>query len=188
MPTNHSSGRSSPRLKDIPASESSSSSISDAQFKNIILEMNAKLDSLVETNVTFLDRLETNTQNIHELQVENVKLNSQVKVLNEQVMTLDQYSRKDIVILTGLSYNEAESQYELGRNVVNIVNAITGNTSDPFTLRDFSIIHRNGRKMKGSRPPSITLKFLRFQDKDRLFTNVNSCIRIFVFTTDFAPR
>ena len=51
-----------------------------------------------------------------------------------------------------------------------MINSILASNQYTFTIQDFVAIHRNGRFMKGTRPPSVTVKFLRYFDKDLLFT------------------
>ena len=87
--------------------------------------------------------------------------------MNENFTRLDQYSRKDVAILTGLQFSAGESQSQLETAVIQTINTITGKV---FTERDFTAIHRNGNRNKDNgRPPSVTVKFLRLTDKEMLF-------------------
>ena len=126
---------------------------------------NERLDQLVEKNTEVLRRLDQHTEQIDTLHTKNEKLTQEVAVLKEKMMLQDQYSRKDILIVTGLEYSEEESNEELAQMVTKLLNTITGNTLQ-LTTRDFIAIHRNGRSYKNSRPPTITVKFIRFTDKD----------------------
>ena len=83
---------------------------------------------------------------------------------------MDQYSRKSVMIATGIRFTEQETQHQLEETVLGMINTILASSQYTFTIRDFVAIHRNGRYMKGSRPPSVTVKFLRYFDKDLLFT------------------
>ncbi len=158
------SGRSSPRL------------LSDQQFKQMICDIHSTMESVKsdvssirDDNELFREQILQHGTDIAELKAENVQLKSDVKLLNEHVTKLEQYSRKDVIILTGLQFNPSEMQHQLEENVVEFVNKITGNT---LTHRDFIAIHRNSRVINNNRnrPPSVTVKFLRYTDKDRLFT------------------
>ena len=51
-----------------------------------------------------------------------------------------------------------------------MINFILSSNGHSYTMLDFAAIHRNGRFYKNNRPPSITVKFLRYHDKDWLFT------------------
>ena len=159
MPEQQSSGRSSPRLLDQKPP--------DAQLKQLILHIRDQNDEIIANQKSFLERLDSNSANIEQLQLENTELKSRVDLLNEKFIKLDQYSRKDVAIMTGLSFTEGETQHELEENVVDIINQVTGKN---MTIRDYAAIHRNGRRIKNNgRPPSVTIKFLRFYDKDVLF-------------------
>ena len=142
--------------------------------------MNEKMDLIVARNDEVLRRLDKIAEKIETLQNENLRLNKEVKVLQEKMTALDQYSRKDILIMTGLGYEEDESNDELARTVTTILNAIRGN-SLALTTRDFVAIHRNGRFYKNDRPPTVTVKFIRFTDKDSVFSKraLSSCKRLY---------
>ena len=60
-------------------------------------------------------------------------------------------------------------------------NKILRNKNYELRMTDFIAIHRNGRKMNGSRPPSVTVKFLRFFEKDMMFDKqvINARQRMF---------
>jgi hypothetical protein len=129
------------------------------------------LSELKQNNAEVLRHLSQHTTQIAALETENAKLFKQVKFLTEQVIQQDQYSRKDIVIMTGLTYEEGESQEELATSVTRILNQSTGNSLN-LTKRDFIAIHRNRINLNSDRPPTVTIKFLRFTDKDAMFTKM----------------
>ena len=137
--------------------------------KSSVSELCEKVETLLEKHDDVLGQLSTHTQQISKLEEENVRLNSEVKLLQEKVNEQDQYSRKDIVILTGLPYTQEESLTDLNRTVVEILNKITGNQLS-LNCRDFVAVHRNRKNPTNSRPPTVTIKFLRFSDKDAMFT------------------
>ncbi len=161
------SGRHSPRLQE---QQTSSSTMSDPQLKQLILQIKSQNDEIINNQKTFMQQLDINTTEIEHLKSENAMLKGSIDLMQEKFVRLDQYSRKDVVIMTGLAYDQinGERQSDLKRNVVDTINSITHQS---FTIRDFVAIHRNGRTIKGNgRPPSITIKFLRFYDKDHLFS------------------
>ena len=137
--------------------------------KSTVSDLCDKVDTLLEKHDDVLGQLTAHSQQISQLEEENCRLNNEVKVLKEKVNDQDQYSRKDIVILTGLKYTEEESQTELNKAVLDILNKISGN-GVILNSRDFVAIHRNRRNVNNNRPPTITIKFLRFSDKDAMFT------------------
>ena len=137
--------------------------------KSTVSELCEKVDTLLEKHDVVLGQLTTHSHQISQLEEENCRLNNEVRILKEKVNDQDQYSRKDIVILTGLKYTDEESQTELNRAVLDILNKISGNGLI-LNSRDFVAIHRNRRNLNNGRPPTITIKFLRFSDKDAMFT------------------
>ena len=165
--------RRSPRLNPNEKSD-----IRGAEIVNMFETLNRKMDDLLSKNKEVLDSLKVNCENIARLQDENVKLKKEVAILNEQMIRLDQYSRKDILIMTGVEYNESESDGELASKVTNILNRISGMS---LNIRDFIAIHRNGRSTRNNRPPTVTVKFLRFTDKDVIFTrrSLSNCRSMF---------
>ncbi len=163
--TEQSSGRRSPRSHDQKSGNESDNT--QLELKQLIVHIKNQNDQIIANQKSFLERLDSNTEDIEHLKGENSELKSRIDLLNEKFVKLDQYSRKDVAILTGLSFDEKESQHELEETVVNIINKITGKTT---TIRYYVAIHRNGRNIKGNgRPPSVTIKFLRFYDKGVLF-------------------
>ena len=66
----------------------------------------------------------TNQIEISKLKAKNQQLRSEVKYLTEEVTQLDQYSRKGVMTVTGLSLEEKESQQALETSVVNMLNEI----------------------------------------------------------------
>ena len=105
-------------------------------------------------------------------------LKSKVGMLEEDLVRLDQYSRKDVLILTGLSFATGEPLHELQERVLSMFNDILGPRGYTYSMIDFVAIHRNGNRNKGNgRPPSVTVKFVRFYDKDFLFAKSYIAIR-----------
>lgn len=112
-------------------------------------------------------KVEKNSADIAMLMEENCSLRTKVQELEETTVTLEQYSRKDVLILTGLDMDPNERRTELAQRIAGIFNKIC--TTRTFAPDDFCAVHRNGHEYKNNRPPSVTVKFLRFTDKDLLF-------------------
>ncbi len=87
---------------------------------------------------------------------------------------MDQYSRKGVMTISGFKYDTASPQDALATEVVNMLNNIVISTP-PLTCQDFAAIHRNSKEGKGGRPPTITVKFLRYTDKNKFFTPSVKC-------------
>ena len=89
--------------------------------------------------------------------------------LESDVRTMDQYSRKDVCILTGLAYDpEHETDDKLVESVLKTLHFV--NPTLQLTYKDFSAIHRNGKKGRDGRPPTVTVKFLRLHEKEKFMT------------------
>lgn len=162
------SGRSSPRLKD--QSISKSASITDSQLKQLVVDIKRQNDTIIDNQERCLERMEKHSEDISILQTENHQLKRRVGVLEEQMTRMDQYSRKSVMIVTGMDFTEEESQQKLESRILGMLNDILGrHGSLSFTLADFVAIHRNGRRPKNGRPPTVTVKFLRYFEKDSLF-------------------
>ena len=165
------SGRQSPRLQDNNNNNNSpktdASSVSDVELKQLVIEIKQQNDRLIASQEDILQRLVNSSKEISELKAENTELKNKINVMSENFTRLDQYSRKDVAILTGLQFTAGENRSELEKNVIKKINTVTGKV---FTERDFSAIHRNGNRNKDNgRPPSVTVKFLRLNDKELLF-------------------
>ena len=116
-----------------------------------------------------IDQVDKNSEDIATLKQENSKLKVRLDNLNEDRIRIEQYSRKDVLLVTGLKMEDRESQSQLFQKITGIFNDITENYDRTFTKDDFIAVHRNGISYKGNRPPTVTVKFLRFYDKDVMF-------------------
>ena len=108
-------GRHSPRLDN-----RDSANTSDIQLKQLILELRdsnkhitAQNEQILANQTAMLKRLDKNTEDISSLKTENKKLNDKLNVFEEKFIKLDQYSRKDVAILTGLQFTQGETQSTL---------------------------------------------------------------------------
>jgi len=163
-------GRSSPRL-DSMHQHGADKAIDSAQLTQLVMDIKKQNDTIIDNQERCLKRMEQNTTDIKALQTEAASTQGRVAVLEEQLLRMDQYSRKSVMILTGLKYTEEESQAELEGNVLNILNNLLGKPGGSgLAITDFAAIHRNGRFMRNNRPPSVTVKFLRYYEKDEFYS------------------
>ena len=95
-------------------------------------------------------------------------LSKKVEKLDDKNKEMDQYSRKGVAILTGLQSEEDETQVKLVDTVLGKLNSFYS-PNPPLNYKDFIAIHRNGKEGRNGRPPTITLKFLRYYEKEYFF-------------------
>ena len=76
-----------------------------------------------------------------------------VHKLEEDTTRLEQYQRKDVMIVTGLEMHRNETQSGLYDLILGMFNNISTSRTKKFTSNDFVAIHRNGNSYKGNRPP-----------------------------------
>ena len=97
--------------------------------------------------------------------------NVEINALSSRVLTLEQYSRRSTMVVTGVPFTKDE-------NLEEIVCSIINDTSILDHTMDFSFIshvHRNKQKEQKENdprpppPPSITLQLVRAADVDQLF-------------------
>lgn len=162
------SGRSSPR--NLQSKPPANTPITDAQLKQLVVDIKNQNDAILQNQERCLERMEIHSADILELKKDNQTLKKRVGLLEEQMIQMDQYSRKNVMIVTGLEFDEDEAQHRLESTLCGMFNDITGKKGSlGLSLSDFVAIHRNGRKLRKGRPPSVTVKFLRYFDKDSLF-------------------
>ena len=92
------------------------------------------------------------------------KLGEQDKVLADfehRLFKSEQYSSKSTAILTGLPTSPNE---DISRTVCSVLNSVE--PSRNFTPLDLAHCHRNKQKSDSSRPPTVTVVFIRSYDKD----------------------
>ena len=84
---------------------------------------------------------------------ETRQISRRVDKLENEIRTLDQYGRKYVMILTGLKQEdpENETEDELVGNVLENLHFVNPNLNHSY--KDFSAIHRKGRKGKNGKPP-----------------------------------
>lgn len=176
---------------------STDSSQTMLELKLVVEEMKGIIKSLRSEVSELSDAFRANTNQLSQIQEalsnekhlnEELKLtiSSQEKLINqlqlrqkqadERVLYLEQYSRKDVITLTGLEYYENEHPHDLMMKVCNIFNTISiPNYNDDhhpyFNRNAFSAIHRNGYRGNRGKPPTVTVKFISLMDKDLIMRN-----------------
>ena len=165
------------------------------ELKGMIVSLRSEVSVLTEASKATTNAL----SQIQEALTHEKKLNEELKLtvssqeqlinhlqlrhkqMDERVLYLEQYSRKDVVTLTGLSYHEHESDLELRNKVCHLLNTLqipTYNDEPYFTFSAFSAIHRNGRRGNRGKPPTVTVKFLSLMDKDLVMKNKSQLRRM----------
>lgn len=124
----------------------------------------------INSNLALQEQVQTNSDDISSMKNEMTELHSRVDELQQDRDRLDQYSRKDVAIITGLRMPANETQEQLYATVTGMFNKAS---SANLKNNDFVAIHRNSATYNGLRPPTITCKFLRFTDKDIIFRREN---------------
>ena len=138
--------------------------------------INDKLDKILANQDNIMLTLSQNSKKIHGLEQENIELKSKVNLLSENFTRLDQYSRKSVMIITGIKKDENETPDGLRHKVVGKLNTVL-NADKHLNLRDFVDIHRNSKFGKAGKPPSITAKFIRYTDKNLFFNRTVANLR-----------
>jgi len=124
------------------------------------------LSDLVERNNELVDRVDKSEKMVIGLKAEVVRKNVTIAKLESRVVDLEQYSRRNTMILTGLPVEAGEV---LETRIVDVLNELEVLPTE-LTTGDICNVHRN-RARSDSKPPSITVQFVRGLDKDRLFYN-----------------
>lgn len=96
---------------------------------------------------------------IDSLKTENNQLKKQVKMLEDRIEDMEQYSRSNCVEIQGIPYTAAE-------DVMSIVKDV-GKAMDMTVSGDMvDVCHRLGPRQNSTDPPGIILKFVRKIDKE----------------------
>lgn len=124
----------------------------------------------INSNNALQQQVQTNSEDINQMKSDMGELHSRIDELQADRDRMDQYSRKDVAIVTGLAMPPGETRQQLYQAVTGTFNRACNTT---LNGTDFIAIHRNSAAYKGSRPPTITCKFIRFTDKDIVFEREN---------------
>ena len=139
------------------------------ELKELYREIKESSATQLRKQDELLRKLEENVMEVSKLRTENQQLKSRISAIEEDLIRSEQYSRKDVLIITGLPFTEQETDAELRAEVLGMFNTLLKPKSYELSMLDLIALHRNGRKMKGNRPPSVTVKFVRFHEKDMFF-------------------
>ena len=153
--TDHSSDLSSLRGKDCQ--------MAMLMMQQVIMK---HLSDLVERNNELVKRVDESEKMVIGLKAEIVHKNVTIAKLESKVDDLDQYNRRNTMILTGLPVVADEV---LETRIVDVLNKLNV-LPTVLTTSDIGSVYRN-RARSDSRPPSITVQFVRGLVKDRLFYN-----------------
>ena len=149
------------------------SEVADGAQATTILQL---LRFIANTQQDLVKSMNSTKSDIAVLQTENVALKSRISVLEEDTLRIDQYSRKGVMTITGLMFDPTASQANLESEVLGMLNQICS-SFNPLNRLDFVAIHRNSKEGRNGRPPTITAKFIRFNDKNRYFSKTARSIR-----------
>ena len=148
-----------------------SCSMDDVNFARVVLDSSREITEISELARLIKVNLSTTLEcqkSVQKLTEDSTHTKRRMTELNDNFVQLDQYSRKDVAILTGVPTSEDETQTQVQGKVLEILKFVRPSLN--LTMKDFSAIHRNGKSGRGSNPPSITLKFLRLHEKDQFMT------------------
>ncbi len=153
-------------LVDILNNTEDLSEISETDQSTKILQL---LRFIANSQTEISKSINDTKADISDLKAENKALTSRITVLEEQNIRMDQYSRKGVMTVSGFKIDTLVPQDQLATEVVDMLNTIA--ISRPaLTCQDFAAIHRNSKEGKDGKPPTITVKFLRYTDKQKFFT------------------
>ena len=128
------------------------------------------LTSSVEFLTSKLDQLEKERKEkdelINSLQIKVSSLQVEVKNLQKKAYDQEQYSRRNCLLIHGLTETKTEDTDDM---VLDVINDKLNNEISQISI-DRS--HRLGkRKDPGQKPRAIILKFTRYKDRHHFFTN-----------------
>ena len=156
------------KLVTDPSSDLSSLKGKDCQMAMLMMQqvIMKHMSDMVMRNNELVERVDKSEKMVNDLKAEIVHKNVTIAKLESRVVDLDQYSRRNTLILTGLSVETGEV---LETRIVNVLNELNV-LPTVLTTSDIGNVYRN-RARSDSRPPSITVQFVRGLVKDRLFYN-----------------
>ncbi|XP_022192421.2 uncharacterized protein LOC111050412 [Nilaparvata lugens] len=111
----------------------------------------------------FKKELSAFKSNVKTLTEENAILKSANSQLKSELYSLQEYTRRDNLIITGIPETGSESVYD-------IFNKVSSTINSQLTSEDISTAHRLPTKNKAKIKPFV-VKFLRRQDKESWLTN-----------------
>jgi len=121
-------------------------------FKTEINAIKTEISGIQTCNAVIEDKIGT-------LQAENDKFKQENLTLRETVQRLDQYSRVDNLLISGIPVTPGENIYVILANIAEVLNIAYSNS-------DVSVAHRLRAKPNDSRPPAIVVKFVAREIKN----------------------
>ena len=110
------------------------------------------------------EQLQVSLNKISELESRLNQKEEHIDTLHQRLSTLEQYSRRNTVIMSGVPHSADENLESKVCKLINDANILP----QKFTVNQISHVHRNRFNQKST--ASITLQFARGIDKDRLFS------------------
>ena len=146
--------------------------ISDLFEPVISLTIQEKFDCFNATIISLRDELKVRDEIINKLQSENIELKQDVTELKKSNNALEQFTRKDNLVLTGISASYAERAQGNENNRKSSVDTIdkvaklcTEHMNCNITASDISVAHR----LSGSANAQILGRFVRRSVRDEVY-------------------
>lgn len=118
-----------------------------------IADMKDSFDVLRQEVAAVKKSQESIVSDVSVLKEENISLKGEVNLLRSQVVDLQQYSRINNVIITGIPVTPNEDMLSILGNVAEVLHV-------PFKKTDVSAAHRLAIRKGETRPPSIVVQFV----------------------------
>ena len=92
------------------------------ELKKMYFEIKQTTEAQLLKQDEILAKLQQNTQDVKDLKMENQKLKSRLATTEEELNRAEQYSRKDVLIITGLEFEDNETDKQLQTSVIGMFN------------------------------------------------------------------
>ena len=110
--------------------------------------VNKKADNAMALAVDTTNKLQETSNDIHDLQLENVMLNKKVKLIEEKLLRSECYQRRDNLIFDGIPEEKGEKDFQCYRKVVSVLQYVEEIGEYAQTIR-ISRCHRLGPYVRG---------------------------------------
>lgn len=156
-------------------------SMAEDIVKELSVNLNKRFDELNAQVATLRADLATRDKRLADLQLENTSLKSEISVLQTKCDTLEGYSRRDNLVITGIpataaevvganATSQADSSASLITKVVDIINQGMNLHLQPG---DISTAHRLPRRNAAgagqASPLPVVVRFIRRTDRDNVY-------------------
>ena len=119
--------------------------------------------SILRERVTIVEnRIDTMLLDVEHIDEHQTKLRDYVDLVEDEIDKLEQYSRKENVLLHGIPVSDSETYDSMRRKVSNILNKNLH--TNKWKETDIVRAHRLGKGKEG-RPPPVIVRFHQFIDK-----------------------